>query len=454
MSGHTKDARFANIDHITPEIWEAPEIAVDTETYYDPDAKNTLLKFINDTPQNLPFCITFSDGVRGWKLPVNSKTLPEIIEFFDGPFKPTLIMFNADYDIHMLRNAGCKLPQCKVVDVSFLHHLLNEEDKDANGKYVRSLKALSVKYLDKEADKFEKWVDEARQEIAKQRTIPKEEVSYRDVDDYYPDLMTDYASSDTLYTMQLYRLWAPLIAAEGLERVCAEEHACMWAVIDIERTGMMVDEERVTALRRELEQEIERTTSALYSMVGEFNINSSDQLVEKLQGMGVDYHWKTEKGEWSTDATTLEFLLSDENEAVRDFIQAVLDYRDSDKLLNTFVVGLERYNQNGRIHPSFWQMGTVTGRMSSSTPNFQNYPKSDNRIRKCFIPTPGYIFGYWDYSAQEYNLLGHYAKDENYRQFIVEGKDIHKATAAMMFNVPYEEVTKEQRSRGKTGNFA
>jgi DNA polymerase I-like protein with 3'-5' exonuclease and polymerase domains len=124
-------------------------------------------------------------------------------------------------------------------------------------------------------------------------------------------------------------------------------------------------------------------------------------------------------------------------------------------MLNTYVKNLEFYRQSdGRIHPTFWQTGARTGRFSSSNPNFQNYPKEDKRIRRCFVPTPGYTLVYFDYKAQEFRLLAHYANETRLIQMIEAGYDVHSATASLMFNIPIDEVTKVDRAKGKTGNFS
>ena len=223
---------------------------------------------------------------------------------------------------------------------------------------------------------------------------------------------------------------------------------CLFAVWETERNGMLVNQDRLPVLKQELQDNIERITKEIYALAGkEFNINSSNELVEVFTALGVDYHFKTDKDEWQTDVAAMEYFTRHSDERVAKLAKYVLEFRGEDKLLNTFIANIEEYLQeDGRVHPEFWLTGARTGRMSSSNPNFQNYPKSDNRIRQLYIPSPGHVFVYMDAAQEEYRLLAHYAQDKKLIEAIENGLDIHKATASILFNVAYDDVTKNNET--------
>ena len=395
--------------------------------------------------------MTISDGIKGYAVNLNATTLPIVKDFLENPLIEK-IFYNACYDLEMFLNEGIRV-QGKIHDVLLLHHLIDEEDLDEEGNRIMDLKGLAVKYLTKDADKFEKLVDYAREEIAKERKIKKSEVTYYDVYVKYPLLMIDYASSDTLYTYMLFEKWLPELDAQELWEVYNIEMQCIWAVVDTEMRGYKIDQKRLAELEGELTTEVENITKEIFALVGkEFNIDSDEQLVDAFVSLGAEYHAITDKGNWKTDAEVLETYLTHHLTPVKELAEKVLAYRSSSKLLNTYIVNLKEFTQaDGRVHPSFWQAGTRTGRMSSSKPNFQNI---DPRAKCLFIPDDEYILVFMDASQQEYRMLAHYAKETSLIKMIEKGYDIHKATASLINNIPYEEVTEEQRKEGKTVNFA
>lgn len=458
---YVKDKRFIFIEDDKVEQFlrtvcvplKVARVAVDTEAHYVKD-DNKITRFLtkDNTPINTPFMVTFSDGIKGYAVELTNETIPIVKKFLENPLIEK-IFYNACFDLEMFLNEGIKI-QGRIHDVLLLHHLIDEEDLDEDGNRIMDLKGLSVKYIDKDADKFEKLVDLAREEIAKERKCKKNEVSYYDVYLKHPELMVDYASADTLYTKILFDKWLPELDTQELRPAYNIEMDCIWAVVSAEMRGHKIDKTALLQLEKELNEDIANLTRDIYFLAGkEFNIDSDEQLVDAFVSLGAEHKAITEKGNWKTDKEVLHDYLNHDIEKVRLLAEFVLEYRSTAKLLNTYVINLKEFIQaDGRVHPSFWQAGTRTGRMSSSKPSFQNI---DPRAKCLFIPDDDYIIVYFDYSQQEYKLLAHYAKETNLIKMIEKGYDVHQATAALVLNKPYEEVTKEERQdNGKRMNFA
>lgn len=218
--------------------------------------------------------------------------------------------------------------------------------------------------------------------------------------------------------------------------------------------GIYVDKEDLIAFGDKLKEEIETLKQDIYTLCGEeFNINSTQQLgtilFEKLK---LPVYKKTKKG-YSTDVDILEKLRPE-----HPAIEKILEYRSLMKLNSTYVEGLLPYvnPQTHKIHSYFHQTITATGRISSTEPNLQNIPtrlELGKQIRKAFKATKGKTFIDADYSQIELRILAHISKDENMKQAFLHGEDIHRQVASKVFNVPLEEVTKEQRSAAKAVNF-
>lgn len=223
---------------------------------------------------------------------------------------------------------------------------------------------------------------------------------------------------------------------------------------DMQYNGMYVDEEELKNFGNELKAQLQTLTNEIYDLAGEeFNINSHQQLgkilFEKLQ---LPVYKKTKNG-YTTDVDVLEKL-----KGQHPIIQKILEYRTLTKLNSTYVEGLIPYinRSTHKIHSSFHQTITATGRISSTEPNLQNIPtKTDlgKQIRKAFKPTEGKIYIDADYSQIELRVLAHISQDENMIHAFKHGEDIHKQAASKVFNIPIEEVTKEQRSSAKAVNF-
>ena len=223
---------------------------------------------------------------------------------------------------------------------------------------------------------------------------------------------------------------------------------------EMQFTGMQCEEKELKNFGVSLKQRIAELTNEIYEIAGEeFNINSTQQLGKILfEKLGLKSKKKTKSG-YSTSEEVLNDLV-DEN----PIISKVLEYRGLMKLNSTYVEGLIPYinKKTGRIHSYFHQTITATGRISSTNPNLQNIPARDEfgkNIKKAFVPKEGYVYIDADYSQVELRVLAHISGDENMIKAFEHDEDIHREVASKVFNVPFEEVTKEQRSRAKAVNF-
>lgn len=240
----------------------------------------------------------------------------------------------------------------------------------------------------------------------------------------------------------------------GMEKLYQEmEMPLVFTLYRMERAGVRVDAEALKAYGDELGVRIGELETKIYEEAGEtFNINSPKQLgVILFDKMGMKGGKKTKTG-YSTSADVLE-KLAPEHPIVAD----ILEYRQLAKLKSTYADGLAAYiGKDGRIHTTFQQTITATGRLSSVEPNLQNIPirmELGRRIRKVFIPKEGSILVDADYSQIELRVLAHMSGDENLIQAYREAQDIHRLTASQVFHVPFDEVTPLQRRNAKAVNF-
>ena len=252
----------------------------------------------------------------------------------------------------------------------------------------------------------------------------------------------------------LYDALATKVSEEGMDRLLAEVELPLALVLaDMERTGMLVDREGLVAFGEKMKQELEGCLARIYEQVGyEFNVNSPKQLGEALfVKLGLTPGKKTKSG-YSTNAETLENLRRE-----HPVIDDILQYRTYQKLNSTYVEGLLKViGPDGRMHSTFNQTEARTGRLSSSEPNMQNIPirtPLGSQLRQFFVATPGCTLVDADYSQIELRLLAHISGDESMRQAFLTGQDIHRSTAAKIYNLPPEMITPALRSSAKAVNF-
>lgn len=217
--------------------------------------------------------------------------------------------------------------------------------------------------------------------------------------------------------------------------------------------GIYIDKQELLDFGKELQEKIDILTQEIYELTGEeFNINSTKQLGEILfEKLKLTAKKKTKTG-YSTDVDVLEKIKYE-----HPVIEKILEYRQLQKLNSTYVEGLIPYiDETGRIHSKFHQTVTTTGRISSTDPNLQNIPtrmELGRKLRKVFKPEQGRIFVDADYSQIELRVLAHISEDKNMIEAFCNNEDIHAQAASKVFNIPLEEVTKEERTKAKAVNF-
>ena len=240
----------------------------------------------------------------------------------------------------------------------------------------------------------------------------------------------------------------------GMDKLLGEMELPLASVLaGMEEDGILVDKEGLAAFGEQLRDRLGQLLAEIYNQVGyEFNLNSPKQLGEALFGkLGLPPRKKTKSG-YSTDADTLESL-----RAYHPVIDNILEYRIYQKLNSTYAEGLLKViGPDGRIHSTFSQTETRTGRISSNEPNLQNIPirtELGSRLRQYFVARPGWVFLDADYSQIELRIMAHISGDEAMREAFRQGADIHRATASRLYQLPPEEVTPRMRSSVKAVNF-
>ncbi len=276
-----------------------------------------------------------------------------------------------------------------------------------------------------------------------------------------PDLSAAQEEKNALYgAAQAYVAWAarePLCRAleeSGMKKLFDEiEMPLVFTLDDMEKEGIRAEAQALKAYGDQLQVRIRELENSIWEQAGEkFNINSPKQLgVILFEKMGMPGGKKTKTG-YSTAADVLDKLAPD-----HPFAADILEYRQLAKLKSTYADGLANYiGEDGRIHSTFNQTITATGRISSTEPNLQNIPirmELGRLIRKVFVPREGYVFLDADYSQIELRVLAHLSGDEKLIQAYKEAQDIHRITASQVFHVPFDQVTDLQRRNAKAVNF-
>jgi len=265
----------------------------------------------------------------------------------------------------------------------------------------------------------------------------------------------DYSCEDVYATIRLFEHQEVQLKDLGLWALFADLESPLVPVLaEMERRGISVDAKLLGTLSEEFGQKIEELRKDIYKLAGrEFNINSPQQLAELLfDELKLPKGRKTKTG-YSTDVKVLERLALQ-----HDMPQMILDYRNLAKLKSTYVDKLKSLSEasGGRVHTSFNQCGTTTGRLSSSNPNLQNIPirtEDGQRIRSAFVAPSGHFLLSGDYSQVDLRVLAHYSGDKALHEAFLAGDDIHQRTAAEIFFVAPQLITPEMRRVAKTINF-
>jgi len=344
---------------------------------------------------------------------------------------------NLKYDIKVLDKYRVEV-KGKFFDTMLAHYLINPDMR-------HNMDVLSETYLNYTPVSITELIGKKGKNQLSMRDVPLEQ-------------QTEYAVEDADITFQLAQHFRPELAEAKTEELFHTIEVPLLRVLaDMELEGIKLDEKFLKSLSEELDNDIASLESKIYEASGEqFNIASPKQLGEILFNKMklVDKPKKTKTGQYSTSEDVLSYLAKD-----HQIIQDVLDYRGLSKLKSTYVDALPEQVEasTGRVHTDYMQTVAATGRLSSNNPNLQNIPIRTERgreVRKAFVPRDSnYILLAADYSQIELRIIAALSEETTMIEAFKNGEDIHASTASKVFNVPLEQVTREQRSNAKTVNF-
>ncbi len=344
---------------------------------------------------------------------------------------------NIKFDILALRKYNVKVGG-PLFDTMIAHYLLNPELR-------HGMDYLAETYLHYQPVPIEQLIGPKGKKQGSMRDVPLEEIK-------------EYAAEDADVTLQLKHYFEPLLQKEGVDNLFYQmEMPLIYVLAEMEATGVKVDTDALKSSSLELTNQLAELEKEIRELAGcEFNINSTRQVGEVLfDKLQLDTKAKkTKSGGYSTSEDVLEKLRSK-----HPIIDKLLAYRGIKKLLSTYIDALpELINpQTGKIHTSYNQAVTATGRLSSTNPNLQNIPVRDElgrEIRKAFIAdNDDCIFFSADYSQIELRIMAHLSGDPHMIEAFCEGEDIHAATAAKIYGIAPSEVTSDMRRKAKTANF-
>ncbi|ROH97660.1 DNA polymerase I [Chryseobacterium daecheongense] len=346
------------------------------------------------------------------------------------------IAHNLKFDYKILKRYGITVKGA-MFDTMIAHYLLNPDGR-------HGMDYLSEMYLNYKPVSIETIIGKKG----------KNQGNFRDAD---LRTQTDYAAEDADVTFQLYELFAPQLKKEGLEDLFFKiEMPLMQVLAKMELAGIYLDEKWLAQESLDLESDLKQLESKIFELSGEeFNMNSPRQLGEVLfEKLQLDPKAKkTKTGQYATSEDVLQKLASK-----HEIIQHILEYRTYQKLKSTYVDALPSQIDKGdnRVHTNFSQTTAATGRLASVNPNLQNIPIRTLRgqqIRGAFVSGEGKKIISADYSQIELRLIAEISGEENMIRAFQNGEDIHASTAAKLFKIPLEEVSKTQRSQAKTVNF-
>jgi len=424
------------LDELMGLINQASYVSFDTETTSLDYMLAELVGISIALKPNEAFYIPINHNYEGAEKQLEQGFVLEALKPFLESDEIPKIGHNLKYDRHILQNAGIDL-KGKLLDTMLFSYVNNSTITRHN------LDAVSKRYLNINPTSYEDVAGKG----AKQ--IPFSEVSI--------DVASDYASEDADISLKLYEHIEPMVQKEAkLAKLYSEiEGPLIYTLGDIERNGVLIDSEKLNQQSKELEAKILKLERKVQKNAGEdFNLGSPKQLQEILyEKLGLPVIKKTPKGQPSTSEAVLQELSMD-----FPIVHDILSYRAISKLKSTYTDKLPKMiNSNtGRVHTSYHQAVTATGRLSSSDPNLQNIPirsEEGRRIREAFIAPEGYKILAADYSQIELRIMAHLSKDQGLMDAFAEGQDIHQATAAEIFSINIDDVTPNQRRSAKAINF-
>ena len=381
-------------------------------------------------------------GGRAWYVPVGHQEGEQLpLEVALAALRPLFTAegvsrcaHNANYDLTLLAGYGFASYGVIDHDTMIAAHLL--------GKNRLGLKPVALEVLGREMTEISDIIGKGRNQIT---------FNQAGIADGAP-----YAAADADCTMQLRQRFEEPLAAQGLDGLLRDvELPLVPVLVEMQRAGVRLDAGILHEMSQDLNAQLRQIETGLYGDIGHaVNINSPRQLSDLLFGeLGLPKTRRTKSGAFSTDANALESL-----KGMHPVVDGILKYREVAKLKSTYVDALpEMVNRHtGRIHTSYHQTGSATGRLSSSDPNLQNIPvrtEQGRQVRRAFVADAGHTLLSADYSQIELRVLAHLSQDASLLDAFRRGEDIHAATASQMFNVPVSRVDGEQRRIAKVLNF-
>jgi len=424
----------AELDTLLAALEQAERFCFDTET--------TGLDPLQDELVGMSFAV---EAGSGWYLPLahhylgapqqldKALVLERLRPLFEDAGKPKIAQ-NAKFDLLVLRHAGLEVRGI-AFDPMIASYLARPEAKS------HGMDALAMELLKHRAISFEEVCGKG-----------KNQISFAEVE---VERAVDYAAEDADITLRLAETLAPLLAETGQEQLFREVELPLSSVLaDMEWSGVRIDGRFLEGLSKEMAGRLAELEKQIHELAGgPFNVASPKQLGEVLfERLGLPRGKKTKTG-WSTDVEVLSSLAEEHEVAAK-----LLEHRSLSKLKSTYTDSLPKLvnPQTGRIHTSFNQTVTATGRLSSTDPNLQNIPirtEEGRRIREGFIPAAGNVLLSADYSQVELRLLAHLAEVPALKESFLRGEDIHLRTASEVLGIFPELVTPEQRRSAKAINF-
>ncbi len=420
------------LQEIVDQISAHTEFCFDTET--------TGLDFLNNKVIGISLAI---EPHKAWYVPFNGALDEEYSKILRPLFANENIAKvgqNIKFDILMLQQYGIEV-RGRLFDTMILHYLLDPESR-------HNMTALAERYLNYSPIEITTLIG-AKGRGSKQITM----------DMVPPEKVTEYAAEDADITLQLkHKLWAQ-IQEQGFEELYSTiEEPLIMVLAQMESEGVRVDAQVLHNYAVELNEKLIKLETQIREIADEpsLNINSARQLGEvlfgKLQLAAKPKMTKTKQ--YSTDEEYLQGFAGK-----HEIVDLVLEYRGVKKLVSTYVEALPKLinDKSRRIHTSYNQAVTATGRLSSTNPNLQNIPIRDKMgryIRKAFVPADGdHTLLSADYSQVELRVMAHLSGDQALIEAFANGEDIHSATAARLFGKSLNEVTSDERRKAKTANF-
>lgn len=343
---------------------------------------------------------------------------------------------NIKYDMLVLKNYGVEV-KGELFDVMLAHYVLQPELR-------HNMDYLAEVYLKYQTIHIEELIGTKGKNQKNMRDLP-------------PQQVCNYACEDADVTLKLKNILEKELKEKGAEQLFYEiEMPLVRVLVNIESNGVRIDTEALNETSKHLTIRLQQIEEEIYALAETtFNIASPKQVGEVLfdKLKIIEKARKTKTGQYVTSEEVLESI-----RGKHPIVGRILDYRGLKKLLGTYVDALPLLinKRTGRIHTSFNQAVTATGRLSSSNPNLQNIPIRDNdgkQIRKAFIPDDECLFFSADYSQIELRIMAHLSEDRNMIDAFLSRQDIHSATASKIYKVDIKDVTPEMRRKAKTANF-